>query len=73
MRSNLPLEQTVKNIFLQLKGIVSDSNNIYLWHESEDINTHKSYFQNFSLFQFQVYKLCMIMCIDIAPQTIVIN
>ena len=30
-----------------IKGIVSDSNNIFLWHESENINK-KAYFQNFS-------------------------
>ena len=49
-----------------LKGIVSDSNNIFLWHESEDIYK-KCYFQNFSWFQFYTYKLCMIMCIGSAP------
>ena len=27
----------------------------------------KVYLQNFSWFQFYVYKLCMIMCIGIAP------
>ena len=27
----------------------------------------KGYSQNFSLFQYFVYKLCMIMCIDITP------
>ena len=53
---------------LQLKGIVSDSN-IFLWHESEDIQLEKFHFQNFSWFQFYVYKLCMIMCtgINFAP------
>ena len=41
-----------------LKGIVSDSNNIFLWHGSEDIlQKEKGYFQNFSWFQFYVYKL----------------
>ena len=48
------------------KGIFSDSNNIFLWHESED-KQKKAYFQNFSWFNFYVYKLCMIMCIGIAP------
>ena len=42
-----------------LKGIVSDSNSIFLWYKSEDINK-KMYFQNFSWFQFYVYKLYMI-------------
>ena len=39
-----------------LKGIVSDSNNIILWHESEDINK-KSLFPKFQLLpilRFQV-------------------
>ena len=48
-----------------LKGILGDSNNIFLWHESEDVN--KKDFQNFSWFQFYIYKLCMIMGIAIAP------
>ena len=46
-----------------LKEIVSDPN-ISLWHESEDIDQKKKkkkkrkcYFQNFSWFQFCVYKL----------------
>ena len=55
-----------KNLKGKLKGIVSDSNNIFLWHKAEDINK-KGYFQHFSWFQFYVYKLCMITCIDIAP------
>ena len=33
----------------QIKGIVSDSNNICLWHESKDIDKNGS-FQNFSWF-----------------------
>ena len=36
--------------------MVSDSNNIFLYHESEDINK-KSYFQTFSWFHFYIYKL----------------
>ena len=44
-----------------IKGIISDSDNIFSWHKS-----NKGYFQNFSWFQFYVYKLCMIMCIGIA-------
>ena len=31
------------------KGIASDSNSICLWHESEDINKEKGYFQKFQL------------------------
>ena len=48
-----------------LKGIVSDSNNIFLWYESEDMNK-KAYFQNFSWFQFYVFKLYMIIMCFIA-------
>ena len=61
------------NIHMErVKGIFSDSNNIILWHnKSEDANT-KGYFQNF-ICQFYIYKLFMIMCIGIAPQTIVLN
>ena len=56
------------SLFHNLKGIVSDSKNIVLRHESEDINKKKKgYFQNFSWFQFYVYKSCMIMCTGIAP------
>ena len=51
---------------MKLTGIVSDSNKIFMWHESEDINK-KGYFQNFSWFQYHVYKLCMIMGIGTAP------
>ena len=43
----------------QLKGIVSDSNNIILWHESEDINKKKSLFPKFQLIpilHFQVMR-----------------
>ena len=54
-------------VSVQLKGIVSDSNNIFLWNESEDINKKKPYFQNFSWFQFHVFKLCMIMCVSLLP------
>ena len=51
------------------KGIVSDSNNIFLWHKSEDINK-KGYFQTLRWFQFYIYKLCMIMCVCTAPYLI---
>ena len=46
----------------------SDSNNIFLWHESEDINK-KSLFPKFQLLpilHFQV-NLCMIIVCFIAP------
>ena len=53
-------------IIVYIKGIFTDSNNIFLWHESEDINGKKAHFQNFSWFQFYAFKLCMIVCF-IAP------
>ena len=43
-------------VYFPLKGIVSDCNNIFLWHESEDINK-KSLFPKFHLIpilRFQV-------------------
>ena len=49
-----------------IKEIVSDSNSIFLWHESELINK-KGHFQNFSWFTFYFCKLCTIICIGIAP------
>ena len=52
------------SVQIDINGIVSDSNKIFLWHKSENINK-KGYFQNFSCFQFYVYKLCMIMYIGI--------
>ena len=58
--------------YTQFKGIVSDSNSIFLLHESEDINK-KAYFQNLSWFQIYVYNLCMIVCIGIAPYTTVLD
>ena len=33
--------------FFEVKEIFSDSNSIFLWHESKDINK-KAHFQNFS-------------------------
>ena len=50
------------------KGIVSDSNNIFLWHESEDIN-NKSLFPKFQLipishFQVKHDYVCFIAPID---------
>ena len=51
------------------KGKVSDSNNILLWHESEDVNQKKikikkikQKISKFNWFKFYVYKWCMIMC-----------
>ena len=51
-----------------LKGIVTDSNNIFLWHESEDINK-RSLFPKFQLIpssNFQVMHdyVCFIAPID---------
>ena len=41
---------------VQIKGIFSDSNNIFLWHESEDINEKIIFpkFQLIPILQFQV-------------------
>ena len=36
-------------IFDVVKGIFSDSNNIFLWYESDDINKKKSLFPKFQL------------------------
>ena len=48
-----------------VKGIVTDSNNIFLWHESEDINK-KSLFPKISVDNFQVMHdyVCFIAPID---------
>ena len=43
------------------------------YNMNQKILTKKVYFQIFSWFQFYIYKLCMIMCIVIAPQTTVVN
>ena len=34
---------------------------------NQKIWTRKAYFQNFSWFQFHVFKLCMIMCVSLLP------
>ena len=47
--------------FVPFKGIVSDSNNVFLWHESKDINK-KSLFPKFQLIpisHFQVMHDCV--------------
>ena len=36
------------NLHFHIKGIVSDSNNIFLGHKSEDISKKKCYLQNLS-------------------------
>ena len=56
--------QLVVNIFIE--EILSDSNNIFLCHEPEDIDK-KGQFQNFSWFQCYICKLCM--CIGTVPST----
>ena len=47
------------------KAKITDSNNIILWHESEDINEKNAYILHFSCFQFHVYMLCMIILCSI--------
>ena len=59
---------TVQSDMTYVKGIVSDSNNIFLWHESEDINK-KSLFPKFQLipiscFQVMHEYVCFIAPID---------
>ena len=55
-----------------VKGIVSDSDNIFLGHEWEDIK--KGVISKISVdANLKFYKLRMIRCIDIAPQTTVLN
>ena len=43
-----------------LKGIVSDSNNIFLWHGSEDKNK-KSLFPKFQLIPISRFQVIMVM------------
>ena len=62
----------VQQSLIKIKGIFCDSNNIFLWYESENI-IKKAYFQNFSSFQFYVFKLCMILCISLLPYITVLN
>ena len=55
-----------------VKGIFTDSNHIFLWYESEDIND-KSLFpkcQLIPILRFQVIN-AMIMCVSLLPQTTV--
>ena len=59
------LKYTLSAYWIHIKGIFSDSNNIFLWHESEDTNK-KSLLPRFQLIPI-LHKLCLIMCIGIAP------
>ena len=62
--------EVIENILKEYSVILTTS---FLWHESEDIDKKKAYFQNFSWFQFFVYKFRMIMCTGTAPQTTLLN
>ena len=42
------VKQSLNNIWITITEIFSDSNNIFLWHESEDKNK-KSLFPKFQL------------------------
>ena len=58
----------LKHNHFDVKGIVSDSNNIFLWYESEDVNK-KSLFPKFQLipilcFQVMHDYVCFIALID---------
>ena len=50
----------------QVKGIVSDSNNIFLWHESEDINK-ESLFPTFQLGPISHFQVMHDMCVSLLP------
>ena len=54
-------------VFVSLKGILSSSNNIILWHKSEDTKKKNTWFPKFQLIPIYVYKLYMIMLCFIAP------
>ena len=47
--------------------ITPESLDLLKFNAISDFLRHFAYFQNFSWFQFYIYKLCMIMCIGIAP------
>ena len=53
---------------LKFKGIFSDSNNIFLWYESEDINKTSLFpkFQSIPILRFQVMHdyVCFIAPLD---------
>ena len=55
-----------------VKGIVGDSNNIFLWHESEDINK-KSWFPKFQLIPIPRFQVMHVYVCFIVPQTTVLN
>ena len=50
----------------KLKGVVIDSNNIFLWHESEDINK-KSLFPKFQLIPSSIFQVMHDYVCFIAP------
>ena len=52
--------------FIIIKGIVSDSNNIFLWHESEDISK-KNLFPKFQLIPVSRFKVMHDYVCFIAP------
>ena len=62
------LKNHILDITNELKGIFSDSNNIFLWHESEDINKKRlnPKFQLIPILRFQVMHdyVCFIAAID---------
>ena len=52
--------------YFLFKGIVSDSNHIFLWHESEDINK-KSLFPKFQLIPISRFQVMHDYVCSIAP------
>ena len=58
-----------------IKGIFVGFNNIFLWHEWEDISKKKknAYFLNFSKIKLYILKLRLIMCVSLLPPTTVLG
>ena len=58
---NFQLAFAVTLLHFAVKGIFSDFHNIF-YGMNQKISTKRAYFQNFSWYQFYVFKLCMIIC-----------
>ena len=55
---------TLFNLLLKVYSVILTT---YFYDMDQKILTQNGFFQNFSWFQFYVYKLSMIMCTGIAP------
>ena len=60
-------QRVVNNFFLTIKGIVSDFNNIFLWHESDDINKKKSLSPKFQLTPISRFQVMQDYACFVAP------